>query len=373
MVIDINENIKQFVFRECTDFNEAVIHPICKLLYKRVLEIENEEIARKEVLSLYNDALWVACQDSLGLLQIDLSVITIDVNSKYYNSEWLSAFLFTAGRICVSDDYWINHQEMKILVFEFEKLLDSDFFYINDWGFPEDICPVKYAPISQWINLGNYDWEELTGFYNLELLDQLYSVAQNDSERRLVYRTIMNDAIITYSNILKEEEVYLWLCKIKVDLLERGADLNLEDRTKCEEEVLNIKRGNITMNVALLRKYLKKLVKWNDIPTDARKGYIWYAVWLFFKKNGMLKVNSQSAFSRLMKEWFPNCNYGKADQMRIYNSVYLETNRWQVWKYVEFKRKASPKVSERGFNRIRDLYKILESRVQIDYVWQEKI
>ena len=108
-----------------------------------------------------------------------------------------------------------------------------------------------------------------------------------------------------------------------------------------------------------------------DIPSGKRNGYVWYAVWLFLKKNRLLNNNSQGAFHRLMKCWFPNADYGNDDKMRIYNSEYLENNRWQIWKYNEFKKTANIKASERGFNAIRELYEELEHSIIIDKLWRQ--
>ncbi len=369
----INDEFKKLVFREHTDINEAMVIPLCRILYNKVLVETNEKCAKREVLALYNDTLWLACQDYLGLLLIDPLNLIIDTESKFYNWEWVLATLATTnkGRGMFVNDM-MKHPEMMSLIKESELISDKEGIDLNDWGFSEDVCPVTYAPIKDWGDLDRYDWEEMTGSYNIELLDKLYSVAQNDDERKKIYEAIRNDATITHSSYLKEEEVYSWLCKIRIDLQERGAELRYSEKTKCEQEVLNLQRGDSILDITFVRRYLKKLIKGGIIPTDKRSGYIWYSVWLFFFKNNLLNDKSLSAFYRLMNEWFPNREYGKADSMRIYNSVYLKKHNWQIWKFEEFKRKASPKVSERGFNRIRDLYKYLESHLLLEQIWIDK-
>ena len=71
--------------------------------------------------------------------------------------------------------------------------------------------------------------------------------------------------------------------------------------------------------------------------------------------------------------WFPNCGYGDDDRMRVYNSIYLERYRWQIWKYKEFKRTAKSKTTKRGFEAIRNLSEDLEKTLDLQIVWEQEV
>ena len=157
--------------------------------------------------------------------------------------------------------------------------------------------------------------------------------------------------------------------RIKIELQE--AEVERLHRLSDEEEgkTLVMRRAGKNLDTNTLKVTLEKMLSNGDIPSGKRDGYVWYAVWLFFKKNKLLKEDSQGAFHRLMKSWFPGTDYGNDDKMRIYNSEYLEKYNWQIWKYEEFKKTSKIKTSERGFNAIKKLYEELERTINITDLW----
>lgn len=367
----MNDEIKKLVFQEVKNLDEALEIPLCRKFYNQLASKEGTDIAKRETLSLYNESRWLACQELLSLSLVDPVVLKPSTNSHYYDTNWLLALKGATNGLVTDRETEEKLPVMMELLKENADIVNKEDLYLNDWGYPDDSCPITYAPLCEWGDLSLYDWEEMTAFYNKELLDQLYSVAKNNLERKVLYETLNRDAKISYGKCLKEEDVYMWLCKVKIDLQERGADKNIEVRSLCEQTVLNINNGTSILDVDLLRRTIQIFLKKGEIPNDNRSGYVWYAVWLFFKKNNILKDSSQSAFYRLMDSWFPDKRYGKDDLMRNYNSSYLEKYNWQIWKFEEFKKTSKKKTSERGFEQIKKLYKRLESTL-IDYIGQSQ-
>ena len=369
----MNEDIKKLVFQEVTNHHEALEIPLCKKFYDQLAKKEGTDVAKKETLSLYNESRWLTCQDLLHLQMVDLCVLRPSTNSQYYDTNWLLALKGATSGLLLDKKTEKDMPIMMQLLNEDSNIPREDRPYLNDWGYPNDSCPVTYAPISEWGDLNRYYWDEMTAMYNMELLDQLYRKTKTWKERQMLFEVIRNDAKVTWSKHLKEEEVYLWLCKIRVALMKAPSDEVENRNSKIEEDVLVLKRGVDMLDTGYLKSSLKQLIHRGAIPTTRGYGYIWYAVWLFFKKNNILRNDSQRAFHRLMECWFPNCGYGDDDKMRVYNSPYLERYRWQIWKYEEFKRTAKSKTTKRGFEGILNLSEELERLINPRIIWENEV
>ena len=369
----MNEDIKKLVFQDITNLDEALEIPLCKKFYDQLAAKEGTDVAKRETLSLYNESRWLTCQDLLCLQMVNLCVLRPSTNSQYYDTNWLLALKGATSGLILDENVEIELPIMVQLLNEDSSIPWKERLYLNDWGYPNNSCPVTYAPISEWGDLSRYDWEEMTAMYNLELLDQLYGKAKSWKERQMLFEVIRSDAKVTWNTHLKEEEVYLWLCKIRVALMIAPSDEVENKNNKIEENVLVLKRGEDLLDTGYLKSSLKQLIHRGRIRTTRGYGYIWYAVWLFFKKNNLLRNDSQRAFHRLMDCWFPNCGYGDDDRMRVYNSIYLERYRWQIWKYKEFKRTAKSKTTKRGFEAIRNLSEDLEKTLDLQIVWEQEV
>lgn len=369
----MNEDIKKLVFQDVTNLDEALEVPLCKKFYNQLAQRGSEDIAKRETLSLYNESRWLTCQDLLCLQMVDPIVLRPSTNSKYYDTNWLLALLGATSGLFVDKKAKEELPIMTQLLEENSNNPENDRIFFNDWGFPENSCPITYAPISEWGDLTTYDWEELTAMYNLELLDQLYEKAKTWNERHLLYESIRSDAKVTFNTTLKEEEVYLWLCKTKISLMKAPSDEVEKHVNSVEQETLYLQRGTENLDTGYLKSCIKELIRRGDIPSMRGYGYIWYAVWLFFKKNNLLKNDSQRGFHRLMDCWFPNCGYGDDDKMRLYNSIYLENNSWHIWKYDEFRRTAKSKATHKGFEAIRNLSEELERLINMRIVWENEV
>lgn len=369
----MNEDIKKLVFKDVTDLDEALEIPLCKKFYNQLAVKEEDDVAKRETLSLYNESRWLTCQELLCLQMVDLCVLRPSTNSKYYDTNWLLALKGATSGLLLDKNMEKEMPMMMQLLNDNSIIAREDRPSLNDWGYPHFSCPVTYAPISEWGDLSMYDWEEMTVMYNLELLDQLYKKAKTWKERQMLFEVIRSDAKVTWNTHLKEEKVYLWLCKIRVSLMKAPSDEVENKNSKIEKDVLVLKRGEDLLDKGYLKSSLKQLIHRGTIPTTRGYGYIWYAVWLFFKKNNLLRNDSQRAFHRLMDCWFPNCGYGDDDKMRLYNSVYLERYRWQIWKYEEFKRTAKSKTTKRGFEGILNLYEELEGLINTQIIWENEV
>lgn len=368
----MNEDLKKLVFKDVNDIEEALMIPLCKKFYNQLVLKEGVDVAKSETLSLYNESRWLTCQNLLDILLVDPMVLKPDTNSKYYDANWIFALQGATSGLYLDKEI---AKEMPLLM----QLLDEDNNipsrerpYLNRWGFPNGSCPVTYAPLDEWGDLNKYYWEDMTSMYNLKLLDQLYEKAYTWKKRQELFEAIRSDAKVTWGDTLKGEEVYLWLCKIKIGLLKAPSDEIEEKRSEVEENVLFLKKGNDMLDIGYLKSCIKDFIRRDDIPSKGY-GYIWYAVWLFFKKNNLLRDDSLRAFHRLMDCWFPNCGYGDEDKMRLYNSLYLERYRWQIWKYDEFKKTAKGKATERGFNAIRTLSEVLEYQINTQIMWENEL
>lgn len=368
----MNEDFKKLVFKDVNDLEEALMIPLCKKFYNQLAQKEGVEVAKRETLSLYNESRWLTCQDLLGLLLIDPMVLRPATNSKFYDTSWLLALQGATSGLTINKTIAKEMPLLMQLLDEETKIPEKERPYLNDWGFPNKSCPITYAPLDEWGDLNRYYWDEMTAMFNLELLDQLYEKAYTWEKRQELFDAIRSDAKVTWGDSMKDDEVYLWLCKVKIELLKAPSDEFEKSKNTIEENVLFLQKGNEKLDVGYLKSCLKELIRHEAIPSKGY-GYIWYAVWLFFKKNKLLKDDSQRAFHRLMNCWFPNCGYGDDDKMRLYNSLYLEQYRWQIWKYEEFKKTAKGKASERGFNAIYALSENLERQIDTQIMWKKEL
>ena len=369
----MNDEIKKLVFQEVKNLDEALEIPLCRKFYNQLASKEGTDIAKRETLSLYNESRWLTCQDLLCLLLVDPVVLKPSTNSNYYDTNWLLALKGVTSGLFIDHQQKNEMPQLMELLNEGTKISKKERPFLNNWGYPHDSCPITYAPLSEWGDLNMYDWAEMTAMYNLGLLEQLYKKTKTWKERQLLFETIRNDAKVTWGNAFKDNEVYLWLCKIRVALMQAPSDEIEKKKNDIEQKTLFLERGDDVLDLGYLRSCLKHLILHGMIPIGRGNGYIWYAVWLYFKKNNILKDESQRAFHRLMKCWFPNSGYGDDDKMRIYNSQYLEKYRWQIWKFDEFARTAKSKASRRGFEAIRKLSEDLERLIDIQLAWQNEV
>lgn len=365
----MNEDIKKLVFQDVTDIDEALEIPLCRKFYNQLVQKEGVEVAKRETLSLYNESRWLTCQDLLDLLLVDPMVLRPATNSKYYDTNWLLALKGATSGLMIDEDIAKEMPLLMQLLDEEKKKSKRGRPYLNYWGYPYRSCPITYAPLDEWGDLNTYYWDEMTSMFNLELLDQLYEKAYTWKKRQELFEAIRSDAKITWGDSLKSEDVYMWLCKIKIELMKAPTDEIEDNKNAVEDHVLFLKKGNDLLDTGYLKSCIKEFIRQGSIPSKGH-GYVWFAVWLFFKKNNLLKDDSQRAFHRLMDCWFPNCGYGDDDKMRLYNSLYLERYNWQVWKYSEFQKTAKGKATERGFNAIRALYEDMEMQIDTQIMWE---
>ena len=228
---------------------------------------------------------------------------------------------------------------------------------------------VKIATIDNWPPLLDVGFFSLSRKLRELIVGELYYHAQSKEELCKV-RDLLNAYVFHFRNYQMVPE-YNFLCRIKIELQEAEVEKLHQLQNEEEGKTLVLRRAGKNLDTNVLKNTLESMLNRGDIPSGKRDGYVWYAVWLFFKKNRLLANDSQGAFHRLLKCWFPDADYGNDDKMRIYNSMYLENNNWQIWKYNEFKMTANIKASERGFNAIRKLYEELEHSIIIDDLWRQ--
>ena len=376
------ENVKNLVFNERTEIKDALKLPLCKKLYKAVKETQGAEIAKKETLLLCNDVLW-AMFISLFENREWRQKYTLPVTGTSYDWRWVMAQLTD----CTSYD----EEKENGLVHIMASLYASSVCFDVDY---QDECLIKYykeirystietwpkllefngimeiekiAPVNKWPPLLEIGFHSFSRKLRELIVSELYFQAKSGNELSKV-GDLLNAYVFHFRNYQIVPE-YVFLCRIKIELQEAEAERLHRLSDEEEGKTLILRRAGKNLDTNTIKNTLEVMLSDGDIPSGKRDGYVWYAVWLFFKKNRLLKDDSQGAFHRLMKSWFPGSDYGNDDRMRIYNSEYLENNNWQIWKYEEFKRTAKIKTSERGFYAIKKLYEEMEHAINITKLW----
>ena len=376
------EKVKNLIFNERTELKDALRLPLCKKLYIEVKKNKGEELAKKETLLLCNDVLW-AMFISLYENREWKQKCSLPVTGKESDWRWVMAQLtdctsydeekgnglihimasLYASSVCFDVDYRDEclteyYKEIRYSTIKtWPKLLEFD-------GVMEI---VKIAPVEKWPPLLEIEFHSFSRRLRELIVSELYYQAKSKNELNKV-RDLLNAYVFHFRNYQIVPE-YDFLCRIKIELQEAEAERLHRISDEEEGKTLILRRAGKNLDTNTLKNTLEKMLINGDIPSGKRDGYVWYAVWLFFKKNKLLKEDSQGAFHRLMKSWFPEADYGNDDKMRIYNSEYLQKYNWQIWKYEEFKKTSKIKTSERGFNAIKKLYEELEHTVNISELW----
>lgn len=377
------EKVKSLVFNERSELKDALRLPLCKKLYQSLKKTEGIDFAKKETLLLCNDVLW-AKYISLFENRDWGQKFTLPVSGTSYDWRWVLAQLtdctsydeekddklvnIMASLYATSVCFDVDYQD-RIL---FERYKEIRYRTIDSWPklleFNGVMEIVKIAPIDKWPPLLDVGFFSLSRKLRELIVSELYYHARSKEELCKV-KDLLNAYVFHFRNYQMVPE-YNFLCRIRIELQEAEAE-NLHKLLNEEEgKTLVLRRAGKDLDTNYIKNTLETMLNKGDIPSGKRDGYVWYAVWLFFKKNRLLKDDSQGAFHRLMKCWFPGADYGNDDKMRIYNSEYLVNNPWQIWKYNEFKKTAKIKASERGFNAIRKLYEELEHSIIIDDLWR---
>lgn len=376
------EKIKNLIFHERTELKDALRLPLCKRLYEEVKKDKGVETAEKETLLLCNDVLWAKF---ISLFENGEwgQKYPLPVTGKEYDWRWVMAQLTDCmpyddeknnglinimASLYASSVYFDVNYKDDILLDYYKKIRFST---IETWPklfeFNGVTEIVKIAPIEKWPPFLEIGFHSFSRKLRELIVSELYFQAKSKNELGKV-GDLLNAYVYHFRNYQIVPE-YDFLCRIKIELQE--AEVERLHRLSDEEEgkTLILRRAGKNLDTNSLKNTLEIMLSNGDIPSGKRDGYVWYAVWLFFKKNKLLKEDSQGAFHRLMKSWFPRTDYGNDDKMRIYNSEYLEKYNWQVWKYEEFKKTSKIKTSERGFNAIKKLYEELEHTVIIAELW----
>jgi hypothetical protein len=376
------EKIKNLIFNERTELKDALRLPLCKKLYIELRKNKGEEIAKKDALLLCNDVLW-AKFISLFENREWGQKYTLPVTGTSYDWRWVMAQLtdctsydeekgnglihimasLYASSVCFEVDY-----QDKILIDYYKEIRFSTFVTwpkLIEFNGVMEI--VKIAPVEKWPPLFEVGFHSFSRKLRELIVSELYFQAKSKNELCKV-GNLLNAYVFHFRNYQIVPE-YDFLCRIKIELQEAEAERIHRLSDEEEGKTLILRRAGKNLDTNSLKSTLDIMLSNGDIPSGKRDGYVWYAVWLFFKKNRLLKEDSQGAFHRLMRSWFPEADYGNDDKMRIYNSEYLEIYNWQVWKYEEFKKTSKIKTSERGFNAIKKLYEELEHSINIADLW----
>ena len=376
------EIIKNLIFNERTELKDALRLPLCRKLYKDVKKSKGAEIAEKEALLLCNDVLWAKFISQYENRTWGQKY-SLPVTGNEYDWRWVIAQLTD----CTSYDEEDDNSRVHILSalyassvcfnIEYSDECLIDYYKeirhstIDTWPklleFDGVMEIVKIAPIEKWPPLLEIEFHSFSRRLRELIVSELYYQAKSRNELNKV-GDLLNAYVFHFRNYQIVPE-YDFLCRIKIELQEAEAERLHRLSEEEEGKTLILRRAGKNLDTNTLKNTLERMLSNGDIPSGKRDGYVWYAVWLFFKKNKFLKEGSQGAFHRLMKSWFPGADYGNDDKMRIYNSEYLEKYNWQIWKYEDFKKTSKIKTSERGFNAIKKLYEELEHAINVTELW----
>lgn len=376
------EKVKSLIFNERTELKDALRLPLCRKLYKEVKKTKGAEIAKIETLLLCNDVLW-AKFISLFENREWGHKYSLPVTGNEYDWRWVMAQLtdctinnekkenglvnIMASLYACSVYFDVDYKD-ECLTEYYKEIRNST---IETWPklleFNGTMEIVKIAPVGKWPPLLEIEFHSFSRELRELIVSELYFQAKSKNELGKV-GDLLNAYVFHFRNYQIVPE-YDFLCRIKIELQEAEAERLHRLSDEEEGKTLILRRAGKNLDTNTLKKTLETMLSNGDIPSGRRDGYVWYAVWLFFKKNKLLKEDSQGAFHRLMRSWFPGTDYGNDDKMRIYNSEYFEKNNWQIWKYEEFKKTSKIKTSERGFNAIKKLYEELEHAIIITKLW----
>lgn len=382
----MNEELKKLIFWKRNDLEEALRLPLCNRLYCELKEKEGEATAKDEALALCNDVLWSIFIEEFADLTWDRKY-PIPVTGKCYDWRWVMAQLTDTN----CETYYVEEIGDNSRLFLEDCICESQkAFDFNPWDeellelyrsirgktihtWPKLLDFARFIEVERVANVNH--WPPLFEIRFFELPSKLRIFIIDDLSRKcltykdaLLLRDLLEEYVYHFSNFEFRHE-YCQLCRVIVEIQKFEKIKHSEAMKKVESEVLELKRGNKVLNTEGIRDYLISLINLKIIPTGNKHGYEWYAVWLFFKNKALLKKDTQSSFERLMEAWFPKCGYGRSEQMRRYNSKYLEDNRWQVWKYIEFRKTAQGKTTEKGFNSIQSLYHTLDTYMDLNKYW----
>lgn len=390
----MNDVIKQLTFNKRTNINEAFQLPLCKRLYNELVETKGVEYATGEALALCNDVLWAIFIGEFEDHTWDRKYPIPDSGTSY-DWQWVIAQLtdtnietyYEDDSIDVFDYYEFICDSSSSFEFDYrdEKLIE---LYTSIRGETKKTWPklleycgyfetLKVANVNEWPSLLSIEFYSLTSNFREIIIDEI-------ARQCLTYRDacrlkeLLEEYVYHFQNFYILPE-YPLLCRTIVEMQKYERIKHDESMKRVEANVLELKKGNKALNTDYIIDFLQKLMDTNIIPVDKRHGFVWYAVWLFFKKMDLLKDKSQSAFEELMSVWFPGCGYGKSDLMRRYNSKFLEKNNWQIWDYKYFKQEKEEKkrenkngkdrYSQSGFEEIKELYRTLETYLKPRNYW----
>ena len=392
----MNDVIKQLIFYKRSNIEEAFQLPLCKRLYNELVETKGVEYATGEALALCNDVLWAIFIGEFEDHTWDQKY-PIPVTGTSYDWRWVIAQLtdtnietyYEDDSIDVYDYYGFIYDSSFSFEFDYrdEKLME---LYTNirgetqkSWPKLLDYCgyfeTLKVANVNKWPSLLSIEFYSLTSKLRKIIIDDIASQCMTYKDACRL-KDLLEEYVYHFQNFYLLEE-YPLLCRTIVEIQKKEWRTHKESMKNIESKVLELKRGHKSLNTEYIIDYLQKLIDTKQIPVDKRHGFVWYAVWLFFKNTKLLKRPcSQSAFEELMAVWFPGCGYGKSDKMRRYNSVFLESHNWEIWDYKFFKEekeknkkeglvKGKDKYSESGFNEIKKLYSILDTYLKPKNFW----
>ncbi len=394
----MNSVIKQLIFNEQTNLKEAFRLPLCEKLYNDCVESKGKGFAEREALSLCNDVLWAIFIEHFEDHSWERKY-PIPVTGESYDWRWVIAQLTDTNFDTYDDVFTEDLYDIYDCIcestasFEFdyrdEKLIElySSIRRQTQKTWAQLVGMVGYFEVLRIANVN--EWPSLLSLEFYTLPSKLRETIINELSRQcLTYKDachlkdLLEEYVYHFSNFDFLPE-YPLLCRTIVEIQKYERIKHNELTKRVESKVLELKRGNKALNTDVLRDYLQKFIDMGIIPVDKRHGFIWYSVWLFFKKRDLLKDKSQSAFEELMSAWFPGCGYGKGDSMRRYNSDFLEKSNWQIWEYKYFKEEKEKKdhskgnndnkrrYSESGFNEIKELYRTLDTYIKPKSYWMK--
>ena len=392
----MNDIIKRLTFNKRTNIDDAFLLPLCKKLYNKLVDTKGKKYAETEALALCNDVLWAIFIENFEDHAWDQKY-PIPVSGTSYDWRWVIAQLTDTnidtydeddsddlydyyGFICdSSSSFEFDYRDEKLIELyacirgetkkTWPKLLDYSGYFET----------LKVANVSEWPSLLSIEFYSLTSRFRVIIINEIamQCLTYKDACRM---KELLEEYVYYFQNFYILPE-YPLLCRTIVELQKYERIKHDESMKRVESKVLELKRGNKALNTDYIIDFLQKLIDTDIIPVDKRHGFVWYAVWLFFKKMELLKDKSQSAFEELMSVWFPGCGYGKSDLMRRYNSKFLENCKWQIWDYKYFKQEKEDKkkdknkksskdrYSQSGFEEIKELYRTLETYLKPKNYW----
>lgn len=372
------------LWTDMTNYSEVKSNKLCKLL-DAALSLDpmnsklSSDLGEETMLKLYNEAFYLSTRvvyekDPEARPEAYMEKIQSDLGDKELVNYVIILMFYVLWQQSDKSDEVIRFTDKlqkKYLSHPSSRLLNwfNKFFKLgkNNVGFILKPSPYPADKLKDC----SLNWNEITQGFSKLTITEILDLWESEDEKSKVIKLIEharkslrsknndddNATRVASHNTLEAEEE------------ERFHQLFYEE----EKKTLVLHRAGKKLDTNVLKNTLEKMLNEGDIPSGEREGYVWYAVWLFFKKNKLLKNDSQAAFHRLIKSWIPESDFGNDDKMRRYNSEYLENNNWQIWKYNEFKITAKTKTSEKGFNAIKKLYEELDYSINITDLWKREL